>query len=549
MAHDLDAPTARTPSPAADAARTSEANYRTIFDTANDGIFVHDLATGVILDVNRKMTEMYGWSRDEALRLTLADLSAGVRPHTQERALEYLHAACGAPQLFEWLARARDGRLFWIEVNLKRAVIGGRDCLLAIVRDITGRKRAEREITDSHETQKTLNALLHLALEDMPLEALLNRALALALHNSWPSTKGVGAVFLLDEAAGELSLKAHNGIEPPILDSCARVPLGHCLCGRVAQSGASLHCGTVDDRHETTYPGMAPHGHYCIPIAAGDKTLGVLNVYLEAGHPWDAAEEQFFATFASTLAGIIVRKRAEESLRVADEQLREQAALVRLGEMAAVVAHEVKNPLAGIRGVIQVIGSRLPRESRDATIIGDVIARLDALDELMKDMLLFARPPQMRPAPIDLVTLAKETTTLVGQDPLARDVRFEVVGSAPLIEGDAKLLRIVFLNVLLNAAQAIQNNGTIRTSVVAGDRACRIAIADTGPGIAPEVRDQIFVPFFTTKPRGTGLGLATAKRLVDAHHGRISVQCPAGGGTVMTIELPREQPHPSRQPA
>ncbi len=272
----------------------------------------------------------------------------------------------------------------------------------------------------------------------------------------------------------------------------------------------------------------------------------MLNVYLEAGHRRDASEEEFFATFASTLAGIIVRKRAETSLRAADEQLREQAALVRLGEMAAVVAHEVKNPLAGVRGVIQVIGSRLPRGSRDAAIVGDVIGRLDALDELMKDLLLFARPPQMRLTPIDLVALAKETTALVSADPVARDVRFEVEGTAPMILADGKLLRIVFLNVLLNAAQALHNDGTIRTSVAAGERGCRIAIADTGPGISPDIRDRIFAPFFTTKSRGTGLGLSTAKRFVDAHHGRMSVQCPAGGGTVMTIELPREQPPASR---
>ena len=237
---------------------------------------------------------------------------------------------------------------------------------------------------------------------------------------------------------------------------------------------------------------------------------------------------------------IAERKRAEEGLRVADEQLREQAALVRLGEMAAVVAHEVKNPLAGIRGTIQVIASRLPQGMKEVAIIGDVIARIDALDELMKDLLLFARPPQMHPGPVDLVALAKETTELVSQDPAARDVRFEVDGSAPLVVGDAKLLKIVFLNLMVNATHALRNNGTIRASVTATDRTCQIAIADSGPGIPPEIRDRIFIPFFTTKTRGTGLGLSTAKRLVDAHHGRIIVDCPEGGGTVVAVELPRE---------
>ena len=220
-------------------------------------------------------------------------------------------------------------------------------------------------------------------------------------------------------------------------------------------------------------------------------------------------------------------------------QLHEQAALARLGEMAAVVAHEVKNPLAGVRGAIQVIGGRLPAGSRDAAAIGEIIARIDALDELMKDLLLFARPPQARPAPVDVVTLAKETSMLLSGDPTARDVRVTVEGSAPAVMADVKLLNIVLLNLLLNAVHAMQQQGTIHISVSADDHACRIAVADTGPGIPPDVRERIFTPFFTTKSRGTGLGLSTAKRLIEAHRGRMYVECPPGGGTIVTIELPR----------
>jgi PAS domain S-box-containing protein len=521
--------------PSADA----EANYRIFFDTANDPIFVHDAVTGAILDVNKKMSELYGYSRDEALQLTVEHLSAGVAPYTQDLALELVQAAvAGRPQRFEWLAKDRTGRLFWVEVSLRRIAIGSHDRLLAVVRDITERKRAERQLRDSHESQKTLNALLHLALEDLTLDELLHQALTLVLHGTWPVTMGVGAVFLVDQA-GDLVLEAHNGIDRHILERCARVPLGHCLCGRVASSGRALHCSGIDDRHEITYASISPHGHYCIPITAGETVLGVLNVYLAAGHPQDAGEEEFLGSFASTLAGIIVRKRAEQGLRAADEQLREQATLVTLGEMAAVVAHEVRNPLAGVRGAIQVIRRRLPPDGKDVAVIDEVVARLDALDELMKDLLLFARPPQMHLARVDLLALAKETAALVGQDPAARSVRFEFDGSTSVVMVDPQLVRIVLLNLFLNAVHAMQGAGTIRTGVDVGERAGRILIADTGPGIPPEIRDRIFAPFFTTKARGTGLGLSTAKRLVDIHRGSISVECPPEGGTVVTIDLPQ----------
>jgi len=123
------------------------ASYRAIFDAANDAIFIHDLQTGAILDVNHKMTEMYGYTIAEARQLDVDALSAGTPPFTQQDALQWLKKTLdGEPQLFEWLAKDKAGRLFWVEVNIKRATIGGAERLLAIVRDITSRKRVEGEL-------------------------------------------------------------------------------------------------------------------------------------------------------------------------------------------------------------------------------------------------------------------------------------------------------------------------------------------------------------------------------------------------------------------
>lgn len=142
---------------AEEAIRASEANYRAIFDAANDAIFVHDMDTGRILDVNRKMTEMYGYSPDEARELPVEALSAGEPPYTQENAISRIRkAADGDPQLFEWRAKDKSGRLFWVEVSLKRAVIGRQDRLLAVVRDITERKHAEEAVRRSEENFRSI---------------------------------------------------------------------------------------------------------------------------------------------------------------------------------------------------------------------------------------------------------------------------------------------------------------------------------------------------------------------------------------------------------
>jgi two-component system sensor kinase FixL len=221
-----------------------------------------------------------------------------------------------------------------------------------------------------------------------------------------------------------------------------------------------------------------------------------------------------------------------------EERLREQTALARLGEMAAVIAHEVKNPLTAVRGAIQVIGGRLPAGSKDAPVVKEIVARLDALNDLLQDLLLFARTPQPRPGPVDLVSLVKLTADLLSEDPSFRKVRVEVMGTSSQVTADAELLKIVFQNLFINAAHAVQGDGVIRAAVARTDGLCRVTIADNGPGIPPEVRAKLFRPFFTTKARGTGLGLSTAKRLVEAHGGTIQVECPPSGGTTVTINLP-----------
>lgn len=228
---------------------------------------------------------------------------------------------------------------------------------------------------------------------------------------------------------------------------------------------------------------------------------------------------------------ITERKRSEALLR-------EQAALARLGEMAAVVAHEVKNPLAGIRGALQVIGGRMPDTSRDRTVLADIVGRLDSLNDIVEDLLVFARPREPKLAPVPIVTLLEGTAALLKKDPAHVGANLEIVGDRPVIEADAEQLQIVALNLLLNAAQAAGASGRVRVTVTANDGNCRITIADNGPGIAPEIRERIFEPFFTTKHRGTGLGLPTAKRVVERHHGDITIDSPPDGGTVVTVILP-----------
>jgi two-component system sensor kinase FixL len=219
-------------------------------------------------------------------------------------------------------------------------------------------------------------------------------------------------------------------------------------------------------------------------------------------------------------------------------RLREQAALAKLGEMAAVIAHEVKNPLAGIRGAIQVLGSRFAADNTAAPVLREIVSRIDSLDQMIKDLLLFARPPKPKWSSTDIVPLVASTASLLRQDPALHGVDIEVQGEAPPVSADPEMLRIVFQNLLINGAHAMDGKGKIQVAVSAVDRTCQISFADGGPGIPSEIRQKIFTPFFTTKARGSGLGLPTARRLVEAHDGEITVECPPSGGTSFLVRLP-----------
>jgi two-component system sensor kinase FixL len=223
-----------------------------------------------------------------------------------------------------------------------------------------------------------------------------------------------------------------------------------------------------------------------------------------------------------------------------EARLTEQTALARLGEMAAVIAHEVKNPLTAVRGAIQVIGGRLPPGNRDAPIVKEILARLDGLNGLIQDLLRFARPPEPRLGKAELKPLLEITADLLRKDPSFAELEIDITGPPAPVAADAELLKIVFQNLMINAAQAMHGRGRVQVAISTAGGRHRVRVEDHGPGIAAEVREKLFQPFVTTKARGTGLGLSIARRLVEAHGGTIAVECPPEGGTRVSVDLPED---------
>ncbi len=235
--------------------------------------------------------------------------------------------------------------------------------------------------------------------------------------------------------------------------------------------------------------------------------------------------------FTGILRDLSEHKRLEQLLQ-------ERQTLARIGELAAVVAHEVRNPLAAIRGVVEVIQTRFAHDSSDRKVLGDLLTRVDSLDHLVGDLLVYARPapPVFRRAPV--LALIRDTIALVANDPAATPLRFEVSGDEADLWLDTAQMGRAVLNLMTNAAQAMRHQGVVRISGRrVGDR-YRLSFVDAGPGMPDDVRDRCLEPFFTTKTRGTGLGLPIAKRVVDEHGGHFAVTSVVGTGTEVTIDLP-----------
>ena len=223
--------------------------------------------------------------------------------------------------------------------------------------------------------------------------------------------------------------------------------------------------------------------------------------------------------------------------KTAEAKLLEQSALAQLGQLAAVVAHEVRNPLAGVRGALQVLRSRAGAASNEGELMDTMIARIDVLNAKVEDILRFARP---RAPVIEAVDIHAVAVDAIHSARAAAGTECPEIVSptgTAMIQGDREMLRDVLLNLILNACQA---GGTepIDVSVTSSGSMCRIDVADRGLGISEEQRAKIFDAFYTTKKSGTGLGLAIVRRLVTLQDGHIALIPREGGGTIARVEMP-----------
>jgi signal transduction histidine kinase len=241
-----------------------------------------------------------------------------------------------------------------------------------------------------------------------------------------------------------------------------------------------------------------------------------------------------------------LRESRDEIDRLHRTQMSRAEHLATLGELATGLAHEIRNPLAGIAGVIEIISRDLPSSSPARAVIKDVRLEIAQINRIVTDLLETARPhpPQIRLS--NLNTTVEHAVMLARQQVLSKPIKIELCKAPDLaeVEHDSDQVHQVLLNLLLNAVQAVTGTGTVRVEIGSQEGFATVVVSDNGRGISPQHLSNIFRPFYTTKGNGTGLGLSLARRIVEEHHGRIEVSSAVGQGSKFTVLIPFRTPNP-----
>ncbi|MEM2934572.1 MAG: PAS domain S-box protein [Methanocellales archaeon] len=422
---------------------------------------------------------------------------------------------------FETVIRTKKGEkrvISWHSNNLldeTGKIVGS----IALGADITERKLAEEEIKRSRDMLAAINSLLQLSLENISLDEILNRALELILSIPWLSLESRGCIFLVQEP-GELVMKVQKGLTPAIQNSCARVAFGKCICGRAALEKELKFASQVDEKHETKYMGITPHGHYCVPIIYAGKVLGVINLYLREGHGFEDKEVGFLQAVGSALAGIIERKQLEQEILEA----KEAAELY-----VDIMAHDINNlNQIGLGYLDLLLASELEEKQKKYAekALNSVLRSV----KLIEDVRLIQR---IREASFELqaIDLNEVIAQVIAEFSASaqKQVIFKYnprVGS--LAKADA-LIKEVFVNLIGNAIKYSGESVEIAINVeefINDTRFYKVCVEDNGDGVPDELKTKIFKRFErgTKKAKGKGLGLYIVKTLIEKYGGEVWVE-------------------------
>ncbi|MBF0109963.1 MAG: DUF3365 domain-containing protein [Magnetococcales bacterium] len=460
---------------------------------------------------------------------------------------------------------------------------------VVVFRNISERLKTENLNRQLLLLQRVVNSIHKIAYEPLPLARQLEAALEVILTIPWFFNQSKGALFLVNREENILEMVAHKGLDELLLIRCARVPFGQCLCGRAGETDAFVFAGGIDERHDIRFEGMQPHGHYVVPLLSNQGALGVLNLYLDAGHPFDENEQDALFTIGHALARLIEKRRAEENLRIKNAELEEKVRertielqnnvkslqeyqfqliqserMAALGGMVAGVAHEINTPIGiGFTSATylknqtslfrkRVAANELTYEHLNnyldlATESSDLIeANLRRAAELINSFKMVAvdqTSQELRS--IDLGGYLHEI--LLSLRPKLKNTHHVVDIVCPekqtLATRPGSISQIVTNLVMNSLIHGFENmdRGQIRIEASLQEDEVLLIYQDNGRGMNADAVKRLYEPFFTTRrgQGGSGLGMHVVyNQVTQVLKGSIACQSAIGEGVLFVIKFP-----------
>jgi len=473
------------------ALRESEARFRSLFEHAADGIFVLD-QRGKILDANRQACLSFGYSHQDLMTRTLADL--GVRADSPG---SNLHDTNTVERIFQ----RNDGTFIAVEIRFALSECAGTRLNLAIVRDVTRRRQAEQLLREREE-------LLRSIISHIPCGVFWKDRDSIYLGCNEQVARDYG-LSSTEQVVGQSDYDmTHNSTEATFYRDCDRT---------VIESGQPiLNLEQFHTRRDKTIATILTSK---VPLRnLRGEIVGVLGVYTD----------------------ITDRKRLEEQFRQAQK-------MEAVGRLAGGIAHDFNNLLTVIRGNAELL--RSPAETREPNLLDDLVLATDRATALVRQLLMFSK---RQPMQVELLDLNEIVTTVSGllRRLLGESISLvlELADTPVTVKADRSHLEQVVMNLAVNGRDAMVRGGTLTIATKPVERKtegtrgqfAQLAITDTGTGMTDEVKGRIFEPFFTTKgqDKGTGLGLATVFGIVQQAGGHIEVESIPGAGTTFRVDLP-----------
>lgn len=559
----------------------TEAMFRRLLEAAPDAIVIVD-HTGRINIVNSQAERLFGYVRSEMLGQPIEVLVPKRFHSVHERDRDGYMAQPRTRPMGVGLAltaRHKDGHEFPVEVSLSPFQTDEGLLITSLIRDTTDRQRAADQL-ERRVQQRTahLNALLQFSGElllERSLDAVLQRASTHAM--ALVPDANYGAIYLYDPQGNRLVLHASIGFSQlPVMSRPADIG----ILGQAFEGPSSLILSTVEefDAQMVHYSAEVrehalrllaldapPTGVIALPLIARGQRIGVLILIRKTGAgPFAPEAIATLEGLANQTAAAIVaehsqqeadaltsqlahieeqRRQMAEQLTAAEAAMLQAARLAAVGQLAAAIAHEINNPLYAARNCLYLVEEDLPPELRDAPYLAmarDQLARIAGIIERMRD---FYQPARGEMGLYDMNHMLEETLALAGLQLNHGMIEMAFVPAANLapVMCNGDQLRQVFLNLVLNAVQAMPEGGRLTVQIEARPHEVGVEVRDTGVGISSELRPRLFEPFFTDKPNGTGLGLSISAHIVQQHGGRIEVESQLGQGSAFCVVLPYTQ--------